>query len=331
MCSKNVTRTNNGTTCATCLNTFHFKCIGLSGKTVNDILNGTTAEWFCSTCDKSKSKSKTNTNSKSNSSVRSSISNIQPSVVPVDNFINDQVNKISSAIDVLQQEIKSIHQGHSSFVHSFGVINDKISVLQDISIALSNHSARIKTLEEDKIILEASVRDLSNRMDIHDQNSLANTLEITGIPLSENEDIPNLVLNISEKLNNKLAKEDIIRFHRKRIDSSKNPSAARTPSIILSFKDINKRNNLLSSFRARRGIKLQEIGFKSDNYFFINESLTNIRKKLFFTAKNFQKANNFKYLWTRNGKIYLKKDDNCGVINIDLNTNFSTINGVYGS
>lgn len=327
VCKKNVTRTNNGSTCATCLNTIHFKCTGLTGKAVIDILNGTSSQWFCTSCDKAKSKSK----SKTNSNARSSTSNIQPSVessvVPIDNFINDQVNKISSAISVLQQEIKNIQQGQSNFVQSFSVIHEKISSLQDISVALNNHSARIKTLEEDKILLEANVKDLSNRLDIIDQNNLANSLEITGIPISENENIPDLVLKVSEKLNNTLSREDILRCHRKRFNSTKYSPAARIPSIILSFKDIDKRNKLLSAFRARRGIKLSEIGFNNDNYFFINESLTNSRKKLFFAAKTFQRSNNFKYLWTRNGKIFLKKDDNCGIINIDLNTDFTTING----
>lgn len=53
------------------MKTFHFKCIGLAGKAVSDILNGTTSQWFCSSCDKTKSKSKVNL------SARTSISNIQ--------------------------------------------------------------------------------------------------------------------------------------------------------------------------------------------------------------------------------------------------------------
>lgn len=320
LCKKSVTRANNASTCAKCVRNFHFKCTNLDTTTVTNILNGTSTQWHCSNCDKSKSKPQLN------SSARLSTSNISPRVETVNNFISEQVNNISSAVSALQQEFRSIQEGQTSFTQSLGVIYEKLNTLQDVSVALTNHSARIKALEEDKTLLQASVKDLCNRVDIQDQNSLANSLEITGIPISKSESIPDLVSHISAKLNNKLTKEDILRCHRKRSVPSKHLAATRHPPIIISFKDIQKRNNLLSAFRARRGIKLSEIGFESDNYFFINESLTNIRKKLFYTAKTFQRTNNYKYLWTRNGRIFLKKDDSSGFTQIDLNTDFSTLN-----
>lgn len=95
------------------------------------------------------------------------------------------MEKINSVVCVLQSEIKKMFANQNSFLQSIDVINDKISVLQDISCALNNHSQRIKTLEENKIILEASVRDIASRMDSFEQSTLANSLEITGIPYSK--------------------------------------------------------------------------------------------------------------------------------------------------
>ena len=45
----------------------------------------------------------------------------------------------------------------------------------------------------------------------------------------------------------------------------------------------------------------------------INESLTPYRKKLFAKILEFKKRNDFKFLWTINGKIMLRESDQSGV------------------
>ena len=42
---------------------------------------------------------------------------------------------------------------------------------------------------------------------------------------------------------------------------------------------------------------------------YISESLTQARKKLFGSINKFKKDNKWKYIWTNNGRIYLKQGD----------------------
>ena len=42
---------------------------------------------------------------------------------------------------------------------------------------------------------------------------------------------------------------------------------------------------------------------------FINENLTQARKRLLWLTKQKAKAKNFSYTWTINGRIYARKDD----------------------
>ena len=42
---------------------------------------------------------------------------------------------------------------------------------------------------------------------------------------------------------------------------------------------------------------------------YISESLTQARKKLFDSINKFKKVNSWKYIWTNNGRIYLKQGD----------------------
>jgi hypothetical protein len=42
---------------------------------------------------------------------------------------------------------------------------------------------------------------------------------------------------------------------------------------------------------------------------YINESLTQREKELFYRVREFRRIHNFKYVWTKYGKPYLKKDE----------------------
>lgn len=43
---------------------------------------------------------------------------------------------------------------------------------------------------------------------------------------------------------------------------------------------------------------------------YINEMLCSANKKLLFDTKIFAKNNNFKYVWVRDGMIFIRKSDN---------------------
>ena len=43
---------------------------------------------------------------------------------------------------------------------------------------------------------------------------------------------------------------------------------------------------------------------------FINENLTQARKRLLWQSKQAAKENGYAYVWTMNGKIYVRKNDN---------------------
>ena len=42
---------------------------------------------------------------------------------------------------------------------------------------------------------------------------------------------------------------------------------------------------------------------------YLNENLTQIRKKLFWKTKQKAKQMNYRYIWTTNGNIFAKKSD----------------------
>ena len=67
---------------------------------------------------------------------------------------------------------------------------------------------------------------------------------------------------------------------------------------------IGKNINNLPPVQAAMGLAAT-----SNNKIHINESLTGYRKQLFGRINDFKRQNNYKYLWTANGKIMLKARD----------------------
>ena len=67
---------------------------------------------------------------------------------------------------------------------------------------------------------------------------------------------------------------------------------------------IGKNISNLPSVQAAMGLAAT-----SNNKIQINESLTGYRKQLFGRINDFKRKNNYKYLWTANGKVMLKAQD----------------------
>ena len=77
-----------------------------------------------------------------------------------------------------------------------------------------------------------------------------------------------------------------------------------------------RRETKEQSYHGRKHLKnksTKDIGLSqfSDNGIFVSESSISKNKLLFEDCPKFKKENNYKYMWTQNGRIYLRKDKDC--------------------
>ncbi|KAG8242757.1 hypothetical protein J6590_059275 [Homalodisca vitripennis] len=90
--------------------------------------------------------------------------------------------------------------------------------------------------------------------------------------------------------------------------------------IIDAYDSLGKRTNqnVLSRLirRAKRDFSTRQINVTMANPIYLDESLTPKRRLLLKGAREFKKTNNYKWLWVREGRIYLKADDDGPVINV---------------
>lgn len=303
------------------------------------------------------SKADRNTKADSNSkAVRNSKADRNPqSSKEPDSIANTRVNDIipNSAMTELNDKITALHQGFTVASNAIEEMGAQMSTLQSISSKLVEHSSRI-THNEDKIrILKREMKNLTRRMDELEYSSATPLLQINGIPFDSNENLPEIVVNIGKFIGVAI-KAGILKTSR-RLHIRKNKlvtdtniqqsnSMGESPSvtsinkvglgmqpIVIGFNNDTLQRNFISAFRRKGEVFTNDIGLTGEGgdqvkcRVFIFEHLTNSLRKTYVNAKNFQKSNNYKYLWTRDGKIFLRRSDNSKIIRVMPHTDLTKI------
>lgn len=184
--------------------------------------------------------------------------------------------------------------------------------------------ARIDCLEaENKILLmknetaEKSIKNLSNEIK---QEKLENHFNINGLPQLTKDQSIDVVLKIANELEINLTKSDI-----KDIQYFNNKKTNKHDYIFeLKNKELKKEfiykrksklifvNNNLDIFSVNSNSTTIN---KNNSRIFINDHLSKFNHYLFNHAKSLKNCN-YKYIWYKFGKIFVKKDDNSEVINV---------------
>ena len=159
---------------------------------------------------------------------------------------------------------------------------------------LNSRIQRKKVIElESKIKREAILRDEL------EQYRRRDNLEIHGIPVSPNENTNEIIKEVAQKLNVRLLDSNISTSHRIPAINGKHPA------IILKFSNRDKRNIIFSNRKNLNGKKYYSINGVTTIY--INENLTQRKRNLFARSYKRKVEQNYHYIWTNNGQIYLGK------------------------
>lgn len=149
-------------------------------------------------------------------------------------------------------------------------------------------------------------------MDELEQYTRNKNIQIDGIPPKKDEDLRNIVIDIGKKIEIEINKSDIDAIHRIPTRSTKMPEP-----IVVQFMSRQMRESMVQKGKEKK-ICTNDIGIQGETkQVYINEHLTRKKKHILFEARRLKYEKQYKYLWTRNGKIFIRKEDNSGVINLN--------------
>ena len=144
-------------------------------------------------------------------------------------------------------------------------------------------------------------------------------VEIRGVPMPSHpseESTNEIAKNLGKLMGVKISDNDISVSHRVPL-SSKNKKSVPAP-IIVKFTRREKKDEFYSARMKLKKVTARDLGyrFNTNNYIFINESLTSENRNLFNEALRVKKQSGYKFFWTLNGQIYLRKSADTSSINI---------------
>lgn len=173
----------------------------------------------------------------------------------------------------------------------------------------------IKKLQTDNNNLNNQIKILQTKINSMEEASLKQeqwcrlqNIEIVGVPESSDENLPKIVEDIAKHLGVPLAQQELDFVHRVQ---AKRQVKGKPRNIIVRFQNRMKKDTILSSARKSGGITLKDIGLKGElKTVYINEHLTVKNKQLLNKCKAIAKECNYKFIWTKNCRVYTRKAEN---------------------
>lgn len=168
----------------------------------------------------------------------------------------------------------------------------------------ANEELRAKCKENDNIIQQ-----LQKRVVQSEQYSCRSNVEIKGLIQQENECVAGLVGKIGDVLGEHIAPSDIEVCHR--VPTRE----AGKSNIIVQFKSVQKRDTVLEKVRKAR-VRNNQVEIPDDARVFVNEHLCPALKRLLSLALARRREYQWHFVWTRNGKVLVRKTEASSAIHI---------------
>lgn len=194
-------------------------------------------------------------------------------------------------------------------------MNKKMSKLIQ---GMSDMDRKITTIMEDNKKLRKelaeknlAIDDLKKRMDHLEQRSRINNIEISGFPQTKNEDVREIVKAVCKTLKvDDITDRDIQAVHRV-------PRYNKAPNgnIVINFASRWTKNRVLMAAKEYRKSQKRNIVAKDfkqelgDTPIYLSEHLSPARKQLLRKTKHVAKDKNYKFVWTKEGQILVKKNE----------------------
>lgn len=225
-----------------------------------------------------------------------------------------------SSVDRLIEEIsllrKDLHEVRSEFRDFKNAIIDLTASMNLCNQRIDDLSNRVDSLERAQTAEKSSdisslIRNMEDiKIDINDreQESLANDIEISGIPEEGIEAVTHVVLTVANKVGITLEERDIVSAERVGPGRPTGEVSPRPRPIVVRFARRSCRDQLLKAVRVRRGLTTADMGLTTaPQSFYVNERLTRYNRQLFYHARKATEEAKWKYAWTRGGRIYVRR------------------------
>lgn len=209
------------------------------------------------------------------------------------NIESKMMELVTNSQDMKERQIK----GEGQLNDLTKSINEKFEELEQDK---KEKEIKIKNLEEQVSTMSSRIETLEKSFDSQEQYSRRNCLLVHGIEEKEGESTDKIIIDtVADKMNLAITSEDLDRSHR----IGKKKEGKKSRPIIVKFSRYNVRQKVFSNKKLLKGSDIS-----------ITESLTATRMAKLKEARD---KKGFKSVWTFDGKILFKDEENKTVVYYD--------------
>lgn len=314
--------------CLTCNKRYHVACISSSSReTESD-----PSTWECPLCTIQRPKDGNNDNTPvrfnpnvttTRPSKRQALQSPPASgasASEIRNILQEYTTSVTSKIESLtlsiSSELKSVKEEMTEMKYSMDFMNSKFESL------LKEHQQTkesLTTIQNENAVLKANMKELNARLNTLEQNARSINLEIQCVPEKKNENLFQLVTQLGSVINCNVKKEDIVNCTR---IAKVNTNNTRPKSIVTQFTNRKIRDEFLAAsinFNRKRATKdklnSSHLGFNGEvSPIYVVDHLSPANKALHAAARSAAKQKGYKYVWVRNGRIFMRKTDDSNYV-----------------
>uniref|UniRef100_A0A0A9YWE3 Guanylate kinase n=1 Tax=Lygus hesperus TaxID=30085 RepID=A0A0A9YWE3_LYGHE len=315
LCKVSVTRSTLSMQCRKCNGLVHASCLDPKVETQGEA-EMLKASFLCPPCGKEhRVQSRDQDSPAVSRKLMRNLSDPKSSDDKMDYLITS-VKGLSASLDELKNSVSSCRN----------TVNETNSRIVSLETSLG---ARIETIEKSHVEMVGRVSELEGRylkeiglLNSHinalEQQTRRTSLEIVGLPHVKGENLSTLLLSLAMALGFTVdpSEYDVI-F---RITSSRRPDGteASVQPVIVRFLREETKHKFLHARKVRRSLKVGDLRIPefsdfADNAIYLNESLTQLNRKLLRLARDLKSAGRIKYVWVKNGSVCVRKTDGAKV------------------
>ena len=243
---------------------------------------------------------------------------------------NDYMLKIREEIS---SEIKDQLYSISSYIEKVSEEQAQIKAdMSDLKSRISTAEAKINslpTLQDDLDDAHKTIKSLQSENNINRQFSMINNIEISGVPFTKGENLVTILRNICSRVGYTLSEGDVDTIHRVRryqTNDNNTQKPVRPPAVVVRFTRRIRKDELLAAVRARRGLTTADIGFPGPAMsLYAGDHLTPTNKLLLKRARQLKDELHYTFLWVRDCKIFMRKNEHSRVIHVNNESDLGRI------
>lgn len=222
---------------------------------------------------------------------------------------NDSMTELKLYMsELIQSQTDSLRAAINALTDTIRLQNSRIEKLEARVEELENS----RKLHPDISSLKSTITDLQAEIHERDQTLLLNDVEIAGYPEEASENCTHIVIALAKKIGLNLDEKDVVSADRAGPlrPSGEGGTPARPRPMAVRLTRRATRDALLQAARVRRTITTEGLPLPGPSRpIYVNERLTKHHRQLFQKARELARSHKFKYVWTREGKIFVRQED----------------------